>query len=108
LAESDGYYHEHVEPSLITEDLRIAMKEMSKADQKEMRKELVLEKINYQECVICLEPLSQLPGDPETVTGSIFRTPCNHMFHKKCLKDWMVEKNQCPNCRAALPAYQSI
>lgn len=31
------------------------------------------------------------------------QTPCNHKFHKDCLKRWMLMKLECPACRAILP-----
>ncbi|KAH3898903.1 uncharacterized protein SCODWIG_02568 [Saccharomycodes ludwigii] len=30
-------------------------------------------------------------------------TPCDHVFHSKCLITWMNRKLQCPVCRAPLP-----
>jgi hypothetical protein len=28
-----------------------------------------------------------------------FSTPCGHIFHKECLKNWLKDKDTCPNCR---------
>lgn len=42
-------------------------------------------------CAICLDRLEQ--GD---VIGDI---PCEHVFHKDCLKDWLKKKNRCPLCQ---------
>jgi hypothetical protein len=42
-------------------------------------------------CAICLDRLEQ--GD---VVGDI---PCEHVFHKDCLKDWLRKKNRCPLCQ---------
>ena len=25
--------------------------------------------------------------------------PCKHTFHAKCLNDWLITRNNCPNCR---------
>lgn len=30
--------------------------------------------------------------------------PCNHIFHKECLAQWMEVKMECPVCRTDLPA----
>ena len=30
-------------------------------------------------------------------------TPCNHIFHTSCLKEWYEQKQDCPLCRLALP-----
>lgn len=27
------------------------------------------------------------------------QTPCNHIFHTKCLEEWILRKKVCPNCR---------
>ena len=41
-------------------------------------------------CVICREELKN--GD------TLYRAPCGHKFHKKCLKRWLQEDNRCPMC----------
>ena len=42
-------------------------------------------------CAICLKALhtGEMIGD----------IPCGHLFHKDCLKDWLVRKNACPLCQ---------
>jgi hypothetical protein len=30
--------------------------------------------------------------------------PCNHLFHRECLVQWMDVKMECPTCRTELPA----
>ena len=32
-------------------------------------------------------------------------TPCNHVFHAKCLELWLEYKKECPNCRASMEEY---
>ena len=32
-------------------------------------------------------------------------TPCNHVFHTKCLEQWLEYKKECPNCRASMEEY---
>ena len=34
----------------------------------------------------------------------IYRTPCQHKYHAKCLKGWMHEKFECPMCRQRIPS----
>lgn len=51
--------------------------------------------VNHSEstCPVCLE-------DIETVA---FKTPCNHLFHKKCLNQCFQYKHtQCPVCRESM------
>ncbi|VVU95598.1 Ring finger domain [seawater metagenome] len=42
-------------------------------------------------CTICLE---NIPKNKQ-----IYKIPCNHKFHKKCLKQWLSENLSCPICR---------
>lgn len=69
--------------------------------------------IEEENCSICLssyleenvisskEPL--LDKKTKNRTVKVMRTPCNHKYHEKCLKDWMEFKLECPFCRAKLP-----
>ena len=43
-------------------------------------------------CNICYEVLI-------TSESPISSTYCGHVFHSKCIKKWLEEKNQCPQCR---------
>lgn len=43
-------------------------------------------------CAICLEPLSL--GDSREAL------PCAHAFHRGCLGPWLLQKTECPLCRA--------
>ena len=38
-------------------------------------------------CTICLEVVSETP------------LKCGHVFHKKCIKQWLKNNDTCPNCR---------
>ena len=44
------------------------------------------------ECAICMGPVN-------AVTGEFMVTPCDHMFHEICLRQWMDLKMECPVCR---------
>ncbi len=39
----------------------------------------------------------------EKMKGDYMLTPCNHLFHAKCLESWLNVKNQCPCCRQKIP-----
>ena len=41
-------------------------------------------------CGICLEEMR--------ITEALYRAPCRHKFHKKCLEQWLHEDNRCPLC----------
>ena len=43
------------------------------------------------ECIICLELFKY--------EENIATTPCFHIFHNKCLVEWLKIKNFCPLCR---------
>jgi transmembrane E3 ubiquitin-protein ligase len=50
------------------------------------------------DCVICYNAI-----DVRNRTGYML-APCDHLFHKDCLVQWMDVKMECPICRTALPA----
>ena len=41
-------------------------------------------------CPICKDNLS---------SGSLSVTPCNHLYHKNCLRKWCSISATCPTCR---------
>jgi hypothetical protein len=47
-----------------------------------------------RECSICLEDYQS--GE------SVSSLACDHLFHKKCLEEWLKHKNECPLCRTEL------
>ncbi|CRG95347.1 RING zinc finger protein, putative [Plasmodium gallinaceum] len=50
------------------------------------------------ECVICMYDI--LLKDKKYCV-----TPCYHIFHEKCLQQWMNIKLECPTCRGSLPNF---
>jgi len=48
-----------------------------------------------QECLICYDIID---------TDNVFKTKCNHCYHKQCLKSFCKKKNnlQCPYCRVPI------
>lgn len=54
-------------------------------------------------CIICRE---------EMIASSTKKLPCNHIFHKNCLRSWFQRQQTCPTCRldvlrAPLPGQQT-
>ena len=50
------------------------------------------------ECSICYEPIDVRKRHDYMLA------PCNHLFHRECLVQWMDVKMECPICRTELPA----
>ena len=48
-------------------------------------------------CSICLDELYSDENQDE-----IIQIRCNHMFHKKCLDEWIRQKKTCPLCKVEL------
>lgn len=49
------------------------------------------------ECSICYD------GIDIRKRSDYMLAPCNHLFHRECLVQWMDVKMECPICRTALP-----
>ena len=41
-------------------------------------------------CGICFEPVSDM------------HSACNHFFHKRCIKQWLLKSKTCPLCRSSV------
>jgi len=50
------------------------------------------------ECSICYDAI-----DPRK-RHDYMLAPCNHLYHRQCLVNWMDVKMECPICRTELPA----
>lgn len=53
---------------------------------------------NTLDCIICHNEIDT--NDPQ----GYMLTPCDHIFHRQCLEQWMDVKMECPVCRNSLPA----
>lgn len=49
------------------------------------------EELEEDICVICLQPIKY--------KYLVYKTNCNHTFHKGCLHEWLCANNSCPICR---------
>jgi hypothetical protein len=54
---------------------------------------------NEHECVICLNDFQQ---NDVVVSPADRKRRCRHVFHKKCLHQWLQIKSSCPCCRQKL------
>lgn len=52
-------------------------------------------------CVICLEGF---------ITGESCQilSPCNHLFHSYCIKNWLKDNDTCPICRSVYYKYDNL
>ena len=58
---------------------------------------------NYADtiCIICREEMSN--GDAnESNIQQIKKLPCDHIFHKNCLRSWFQRQQTCPTCRTPI------
>ncbi|KDP39315.1 hypothetical protein JCGZ_01072 [Jatropha curcas] len=46
-------------------------------------------------CSVCLEELS--------IGSEATRMPCSHVYHQKCIVEWLKKSNTCPLCRYQMP-----
>ena len=59
----------------------------------------------HKECPICIEEFTEnLTSDTENLSESptekrLVLTDCNHCYHEKCLREWLVQHKNCPVCR---------
>ncbi|KAF7457718.1 putative E3 ubiquitin-protein ligase [Cryptosporidium felis] len=56
-------------------------------------------------CVICMANVSILDDFNNDLCAVC--TPCDHVFHQKCLKKWMDIKLECPTCRRRIPLFET-
>jgi E3 ubiquitin-protein ligase synoviolin len=47
-------------------------------------------------CIICRDDMTVKDG--KVLPG------CNHIFHKSCLREWLVQQQTCPTCRSDIDA----
>ncbi|GKY91364.1 hypothetical protein MPSEU_000108600 [Mayamaea pseudoterrestris] len=50
-------------------------------------------------CIIC--------RDEMTVADCKQLPVCNHLFHKSCLREWLVQQQSCPTCRSDITAMEA-
>merc|ERR1712098_993870 len=50
---------------------------------------------NQESCSICLETLIK---DPKELKQMV-KLSCEHVYHTKCIKNWMKENQNCPICK---------
>ena len=59
------------------------------------------------ECSICIEPLfcgdeardAAAETEPATEAEPVCKVLCGHLFHRRCITEWLKHDLRCPNCR---------
>lgn len=76
------------------------IKENKKIDDSIIHKTTIKNKISLNiknnlkednQCSICMKEIIK--------NETIYNFPCEHDFHRNCVKSWIIEHNSCPNCR---------
>lgn len=49
-----------------------------------------------QDCTICYDDHNKLTAQ------NVFITPCGHLYHEQCIKEWTKNHSTCPFCRTEL------
>ena len=59
-------------------------------------------KVEIESCAICLESFTQ--------EDKIIEMNCDkrHIFHEKCIEDWLMKKLECPLCKKAVGANNNL
>mmetsp|Transcript_32455 Transcript_32455/g.59491 ORF Transcript_32455/g.59491 Transcript_32455/m.59491 type:complete len:312 (+) Transcript_32455:112-1047(+) len=57
-----------------------------------------VQKINADGCIICLQGYDD--QDSSKRGEIVIKLPCNHLFHKPCIGQWLVNHSSCPLCNA--------
>ncbi|CAJ1952320.1 unnamed protein product [Cylindrotheca closterium] len=63
-----------------------------------MAKMSTFESPNQEE--IDAEPICIICRDEMTIHTSVKLPGCGHIFHKSCLREWLVQQQTCPTCRS--------
>ncbi|KAL3941669.1 MAG: hypothetical protein SGBAC_004010 [Bacillariaceae sp.] len=63
-----------------------------------MAKMSTFESPNQEE--IDTEPICIICRDEMTIHSAVKLPGCGHIFHKSCLREWLVQQQTCPTCRS--------
>jgi E3 ubiquitin-protein ligase synoviolin len=53
-------------------------------------------------CIICREEMANAPNDQSAPAQQVKKLPCDHIFHKSCLRSWFQRQQTCPTCRTPI------
>jgi len=55
------------------------------------------------DCSICLECLGGASGARGGGLSKLCKLPCLHIYHRRCINEWLKHDLRCPLCRFQLP-----
>ena len=55
-------------------------------------------------CSVCLEPFfgrgaDGAGGGDGAKSEAVVKVACGHLFHRRCVEEWLKHDLRCPNCR---------
>ncbi|CAD8160151.1 unnamed protein product [Paramecium octaurelia] len=60
----------------------------------------------YQDCAICMDSILIADMENQLLFSPVILTQCQHKFHEKCLREWLLQREDCPLCRTKLDEMQ--
>lgn len=75
--------------------------------QPDMCGDYICELQNYDIGNFCTNNLCSICLNEFTLSTEIYVISCNHLFHKKCIGEWINKKKNCPLCRKKCMKYDN-
>ena len=58
--------------------------------------------LNSEICVICLDNYHVKCDNHQECNKKCYQLYCNHIFHKKCIMEWLYNNMKCPLCNLSI------
>lgn len=58
--------------------------------------------LKQETCCICLDNYHQKCENHKECSKKCYQLYCNHIFHKKCIVDWLDTNMKCPLCNISI------
>ena len=96
-----SYHRLHVSYECLESAYRRAEKRLTKEEltKYEINTDQQHQGLDNVDCIICQMPLLD---EGEEDMGCLYKLPCSHCFHKKCVEQWLHNNSTCPACRLDL------
>ncbi|KAL6122355.1 hypothetical protein NUSPORA_00595 [Nucleospora cyclopteri] len=87
---SEKCFNSHIQKSYTKKDLLRIFKEIAFSK--------IADETTTTNCVICLGDFKQ--------DAKVLKLHCKHIYHTKCISDWLKENNYCPFCKEKIASYK--